>query len=131
MNSISCKIQDWPIVRMHFPNNPTDVAVESWLNEIDIILERKNPCVVISTFDEHYQFSPEARKKQALWFKRAKAKLNQFCLGMVRVTHDEEMIKKITSNAMRQGMPFICTPASTLLEAEFIAKKILGLEISK
>lgn len=122
---ITCDDQEWPLLRMHFPNSPSDKAVNKWLQDMDKLLLKQQPCAVISTFGKHYQFSPSARRQQALWFKRNKDLLKAYCLGMVRVTKDPEMIAKISSNAMREGMPFVCIPAGDLKEAEKIANHLL------
>jgi len=126
---IDCDPKDWPVVRMHFPDTPSDNAVDHWLSEVDKLLERASPCVVISTFSPHYQFSTHARRMQALWFKQNKKLLNAYCLGMVRVTTDQNMIDKITSHAMREGMPFFCFPAKDIVEAEQIADGLLKRKV--
>lgn len=123
--TIPCDAQAWPLLRMHFPSYPSDQAVAKWLADLDHLLQRQQPCVVISTFSEHYQFPQTARRQQALWFKRNKDLLKAYCLGMVRVTKDTEMIAKITSNAMREGMPFACIPADDITSAEKIANDLL------
>lgn len=125
METLSCDVTRWPIIRMHFPRSPTDKMVEMWLNELDLLLKRIEHCVVISTFDSDYQFSVEARRKQALWFKRNKTWLHLYCIGMVRVTNDPEIIRKIKAPAMRKGMPFVCIPARSLHEAEHVANQLL------
>jgi acetyl CoA:N6-hydroxylysine acetyl transferase len=123
--TILCDIKEWPLVRFHFGSNPTDDAVIRWLEELDILLKISEPCVVLSTFSENYQFTTDARRYQAVWFKKNKDKLSTYCLGMVRVTEDLDLIKKITSSAMRKGMPFHCIPVSTLSEGYVLANKIL------
>ena len=124
-NKIHCDISEWPLVRIHFPDHPQDEDVRHWLQEIDGILSQRQLCVAICTFAEHYQFTTSARRYQALWFKNNIELLAASCLAMVRVTRDQDMIAKITSNAMRQGMPFICIPAHSVKEAEYIAQRLL------
>jgi hypothetical protein len=121
---IACDTSAFPIIYLHFPSYPQDIVVENWLKEMDQLLERAAPGVIISTFAPHYQFSSNARRMQALWFKKNKKRLANLCLGMIRVTKDKDLIQKITSAAMRKGMPFICIPVSTMLDAKNVA---LGL----
>lgn len=123
---IHCDTSDWPLVRIHFPDHPQEEDVKQWLHECEMILARDERCVVLATFAEHYQFSASARRYQALWFKRNVARLAASCIAMLRVTRDLQMIGKITTNAMRKGMPFICIPASSVNSAEDIARRLLA-----
>jgi RimJ/RimL family protein N-acetyltransferase len=121
---IHCDAAEWPLLRLHFNDHPRDDDVKSWLANVDILLARRERFVVISTFGEHYQYSPAARRYQALWFKQNTDALAS-CIAMVRVTRDAEMRAKITSNAMRKGMPFVCIPAHSIPEAEAIAARLI------
>jgi hypothetical protein len=105
---ISCEIVQWPIVRMHFGNYPTYDDVTAWLKQCDTILDKKQRFIVISTFDDNYQFEHEARIHQAKWFKSVKPELKRWCLSMLRVTQDPVMVKKINRPAMNKSMPFSC-----------------------
>ncbi|MDA0910016.1 MAG: hypothetical protein O2809_00470 [Proteobacteria bacterium] len=122
---IQCDIQDWPIVRMHFHNYPHYDEVIHWLNDCDSLLKRKIPFLLISTFEAHYQFTHDARKKQAVWFKTVKNDLAKYCLGMFRVTEDPTMIAKLQSPAMRKGMPFQCIAVRDVVTAYQQAHKLL------
>lgn len=128
-SEITCDLSNWPIVRLHFPSFPSDEAVDCWIRELDEVLLRQEPYVVISTFDREYQFSQQARKVEMAWFKRHKSLLAKYCRGMLRVTNDAEMIAKLNSPAMAKGMPFRCIPVQTLELALQQAKLILNREI--
>ncbi len=125
-SKISCDLNRWPIIRLHFPSFPSDDAVDCWIRELDEILLRREPYVAISTFDREYQFSQQARKAEMAWFKRHKPLLAKYCRAMLRVTNDTEMIAKLNSPAMAKGMPFRCIPVQTLelavQQAELILK---------
>lgn len=123
---IKCDTSAFPIIYLHFPSYPKDEIVYAWLNAMEELLDRAMPGVVISTFAANYQFSSDARRAQALWFKKNKKRLANLCLGMVRVTKDKNLIQKITSAAMRKGMPFICIPVATLFDAKNVALGLLA-----
>lgn len=118
---ITCNTHNWPIIHLHFPSFPQDEMVSRWISELDNIINRHEPYIVISTFDNNYQFSQNARKEEMYWFKRNKPLLNEYCLGMLRITRDEEMLAKLNSPAMKKGMPFRCIPCASLEEANLIA----------
>ncbi|MBK2124693.1 hypothetical protein [Fangia hongkongensis] len=122
---IRCNINDWPVVRMHFHSYPSYEEVINWLSDCDRILKEKREFVLISTFDEHYQFEHRARKKQAIWFKSVKNELSKWCLGMFRVTQDPVIIKKINAPAMSKGMPFQCIVVEDVKKAELQAHELL------
>lgn len=122
---IQCEIGKWPIVRLHFPSYPTDQAVSKWLNQLDLFLSIKEPYIVISSFDQNYQFSQQARKEQVKWFKSNKEMLKKYCLAFLRVTTDQEMIAKLKLPAMGRGMPFQCIACSSIDEAMTKAQKML------
>lgn len=124
-SKIGCNITNWPIVRLHFPSYPSDTSVQQWLNKLDSIIERGSPCVAISTFEANYQFSQNARKLEMKWFKANKTKLSQLCLGMIKVTTDAVMIKKLQNPAMEKGMPFRCRASPSLKDAIHIAHNMI------
>lgn len=122
---ITCDLDHWPIVNLHFPSYPTDDAVKNWIQKIDKVIDKKDPYIVISTFEENYQFSQNARKEEIFWFKRNKPILQKYCLGMLRVTTDTEMIRKLNNPALNKGMPFPCIACNTWNIAYDMALKIL------
>jgi hypothetical protein len=122
---INCDFTTWPIIRMHFGSNPTYTDAITWLKHCDEILEKKQEFLIISTFEENYQFEHKARIKQAKWFKSVKPELKKWCIGMLRVTNDPIMVDKINSSAMKKGMPFKCTAMINLESAWTQANKIL------
>jgi hypothetical protein len=115
-----------PLLFLHFPSYPNDLQVAKWLTKLNQITKTKMPYVVISTFDDCYQFSQEARKLQMRWFKQNKIILAEYCLAMLRVTTDTEMIQKLNSSAMINGMPFRCIPVASKEEALKQAQMILA-----
>ncbi len=125
---ISCSMNQWPIVRMHFGSHPTYDDVKDWLKQCDSILERKQKFIVIVTFEDNYQFQHESRILQAKWFKSVKSELKKSCLGMLRVTQDQVMIKKINTPAMNKGMPFRCIAVDNADFADMKALDILSKE---
>lgn len=129
-SKIGCNITSWPIVRLHFPSYPSDASVQQWLSKLDSIIERGSRCVAISTFDANYQFSQNARKLEMQWFKANKTKLGQLCLGMIRVTTDPVMIKKLQNPTMEKGMPFRCIASPSIDDATHIAHNIILKAIS-
>lgn len=114
-----------PLLFLHFPSYPDDLQVEKWLERLNQITRTKTPYVVISTFDDNYQFSQEARKLEMRWFKQNKPVLAEYCLAMLRVTTDVDMIEKLNSPAMANGMPFRCIPIASKEEAIKQAEVIL------
>ncbi|WP_150464201.1 hypothetical protein [Francisella sp. XLW-1] len=122
---IDCDISKWPIVKMHFGSSPSYKDVLSWLDKCSQILKKQQKFLVISTFSEQYQFEHKARLKQAKWFKESKPELAKWCLGMIRVTNDPIMIKKINAPAMAKGMPFSCIAVDNTCSAWEKAQQIL------
>lgn len=122
---IKCDISKWPIVKMHFGSSPTYKDAINWLKTCNEILRKKQKFLVISSFSENYQFEHKARIKQAKWFKESKPELAKWCLGMIRITQDPVMIKKINSPAMTKGMPFRCIVTSNSSAAWEKARQIL------
>ncbi|QLE78443.1 hypothetical protein FLM55_01275 [Francisella sp. Scap27] len=122
---IDCNIVEWPIVKMHFGSHSSYEDVIAWLKQCDKILEKKQKFIIISTFDDNYQFGHEARIQQAKWFKSVKPELKKWCLSMLRVTQDPIIIKKIRAPAMDKGMPFKCIAVDNISLAWEKASQIL------
>ncbi|QIV93940.1 hypothetical protein [Allofrancisella frigidaquae] len=122
---IECDTTKWPIVNMHFGSYPTYKDALDWLDNCSEILRRQQKFLIISTFSENYQFEHKARIKQAKWFKQAKSELAKWCLGMIRVTQDPIMIKKINTPAMHKGMPLNCIAVKDISSAKEKAYQIL------
>lgn len=127
---ISCEVSSWPIVYLRFPSYPTDKAVTHWISQLNSLIASLDPYIVISSFDLNYQFSQNARKEEMAWFKNNKKHLEKFCLGMLRVTTDLDMITKLNSPAMKKGMPFKCIPCPSLEVAQQMADIILRENIA-
>jgi hypothetical protein len=122
---IHCDTVQWPLLRIHFPGYPRDEDVTRWLVECDTLLARQSSFLVISTFAKHYQFSQAARRQQAIWYKKIKGQLAQYCLGMIRVTRDEPLIQRLRNPAVAKGIPFPCIVVDDLPQANHQAQQLL------
>lgn len=128
--TIDCIIDQWPIIHIHFPSFPTDKTVSNWIIQLESLVAKSEPYVVITTFSRNYQFSQSARKEQMIWFKRNKGRLSQYCLGMLRVTTDTDMINKLNNPAMKKGMPFKCIACPSISTATKMAHDLLKVNIT-
>ena len=100
---ITVNLNKMPIVEMHFGNKPNDKDVKIWLNKCQSIINQELKFVVVSTFDESYQFSQKGRKLQNEFYKSVFNDLKKYCLAMLRVTEAPKIIKKVEAPSLKKN----------------------------
>ncbi|CAM3851226.1 hypothetical protein [Parendozoicomonas haliclonae] len=100
------QMRGWPQVELEFVRQASDDEALQWLEDMNGLLARKQPFVMLIHARPNSQFSPEARKALGLWFKEQRANLGQYCLGVARLVDNVEQGQRVVGEKMQAAMPF-------------------------
>lgn len=120
--------RDFPIVRISGRGLPTGYGPQ-WVAEMDALLAHGRPFAIIA-LDSAENPDHEDQKTLIVWVKSNKGELSRLCKGFVSVEPDRalRLLKRAQGAAMALAFGLRMKVAADLLQAELLAKRLLGGE---
>lgn len=126
-SGIETDLDGWPIVVHRTLGTPTDVQVDAFIRQADMLLDRGEPYVVVFDSTDAGRVSPYMRQQSMAWLKTHGVRLGEHCRGTALVFPSAAFRFVLSTVLLVSPAPVPHSVCGTLREALDWARRQLGL----